>query len=831
MPLIRNIWSWLLRLSLLGVALLAVLTVVNIIRIDAFTLTDHVEDAVDRAEAVRREAFPEYQDLALARLPKNSINGDYFRFDDNIHLARAGDDRSNEADDGGSDAGGDDSSNAAGHDAREFQFHLEFEDADEVELVPVNGESSTELRDGLLVINHREDDYLVNGRPIHIPVSAISEVMIRARGNKGNRFGLLWAAEGRESEIADNHLDLDLIADGKFHTYIVDAQNALRRGVHSGESVSLIGIEPSNEDGATVEIDFVRFLSRLWKYEVLGSGTSYESIGGELRHVLHMAMNRTLEYSVDVPRRRPRLSFGTAVLMSGAPIEASLSVSDAKETRRLYRGSDLTSDKWQDHELDLSPWAGQTVKVRFDVRGGSRNVVLWSNPIVRSAPRSRFNVILILEDALRADHLSTLGHIRKTSPGKTRLASERGIVFLNAHSQATKTRPSVASLMTSLLPTATGVWNFSAMLSDRYLTLAELMRAQGYRTASFIQNGNAGPYAGAHQGFSFLRNGRSVGHTTEDLFGQRTIAWLEQNRRQNVFVYLHAIDPHGPYDPPPPYDDWYRNAPAESLVGETPLEKAEQLDPDWAKTPSAEARRLLYDGEILHNDAIIERFISELNERRLLEDTLLVFVSDHGEWLGERGRWEHHPPGNLPGIHVQMIVVYPKRFGGPRRIEESVQLIDVMPTILELAGIDDSDLLMQGDSLVSLIEGKDPERWRDRVTVSEEPMAMDRGDDPCTCGSLFYKEWQLHGSVRQRPYRVHSAFIKSNVYRLKSDGVTPVISFLPDLYSRILRAHALSRIQSANVATWRKLTEGEAHDVYRMDPAVLEELRGLGYVN
>ena len=173
---------------------------------------------------------------------------------------------------------------------------------------------------------------------------------------------------------------------------------------------------------------------------------------------------------------------------------------------------------------------------------------------------------------------------------------------------------------------------------------------------------------------------------------------------------------------------------------------------------------------------------------------------------------------------------YPKVFDTPRRIEESVQLVDAMPTILELASVDGSDLLMHGDSLVSLIQGTDQERWRKRITVSEEPMAMLR-ENPCACGSLFFGPWQLHGSRKGWPGRIQSTFVKSTVYRFREDGVTPVASYLPDLYSRYLRQKILSKLITVNMQTWRKLTEGQQLDVYKMDPGTLEELRGLGYVN
>jgi arylsulfatase len=813
MPLRTNLFRWLGRVVLAGAIASIALHVFNAIRLDVFELASNVETVVDRAETVSRQALPEYQDLALARLTPSPVNGDFYRFDDHLESAEIPDD----------------SPAASPDDINEFAFQLEFDDAPEPELVPAEGQSIVEKRDGFLVVTQGDEDYLINSKPIRIPLSSISEIIIRARADKGNRFTLSWAAEGKESTIDENRLDLDLIADGEFRTYVVNVQDAFRRGVTMDENISVLGIAPSNTDGAVVEIDFVRLVSKLWKYEVERSGTSYESVDGDLRPVLHMISNQRLEYTVEVPSERPRMTFGTAALFNDPPMNASVSILHDTESIRIS-SSDLASDHWQDEEVDLSPWAGETVRVVFETRGGGQNVAFWSNPMIQSAPRRRFNVILVLEDALRADHLSTQGYARETSPEKTRLMNERGIVFTNAHSQATKTRPSVASLMTSLYPTATGVWSFSDRLSDRYLTLAEIMRSQGFTTGSFVQNGNAGPYAGDHQGFGSLREADTIGKSTADVFGERTLAWLDANRDRNFFLYLHSMDPHGAYDPPPPYDRWYREADPGTLAGKEDLPNADALDPEWADTPSAEARRLLYDGEILHNDAVVGRFVDELDKRGVLDDTLLIFVSDHGEWMGEGGHWEHHPPGNRPVIHVPLMVVYPKLFKTPGRIAESVQLVDVMPTILDLAEVDDSDLLMHGDSLVTLMQGTDPARWAKRVTLSEEPTAMDRSD-PCVCGSLFFDEWQLLGSARGWPRRLKSEFVKSAVYRFREDGTVPVTSFLPDLSVRILRARALSRIQSANIAVWHTLTEGEAGDIYEMDPDTLEELRGLGYVN
>ncbi|HEX9707068.1 MAG TPA: sulfatase-like hydrolase/transferase [Steroidobacteraceae bacterium] len=804
-------FAWIVAAAL---GLFLALHVVNALRLDAAGLNRSARALIERAEAVSSRAIPEYQDLTLARLPPNPNNGKFYRFDDNLHAAKI----SGKPPDSALEPG------------NEFQFRLEFDGAGGPKLISADGRSHMNQAGGLLVVTHHLGDYLSTEEPLDIPLAQVADFVMRARADKGNRFKIAWAAKGREAKLGEQEFSLDLIADGEFHTYVVDARNAFAYGVGDDESISRLAIAPSNADGARVEIDYIRVVSRQWKYQLEQAGTSHETVDSELRPVVHMIPGQALEYSIEIPEKSPELSFGAAALFDAPALRLAVSVSTDKGSTTVFEAANANARQWQDQRIDLGRWAGQAVRIAFSVQGSGSNVAFWSNPIVRSAVERRLNVILILEDALRADHLSTHGYRRETSPWRTKFMGEGGAVFLNAHSQAEKTRPSVPALMTSLYPTATGVLNFSDTLSDRYLTLAEILRAQGYVTAAFLQNGNAGTYAGLHQGMSSLLDPQTVGGATEKVFGERLLEWIDENSDRNFFAYVHALDPHGEYDPPAPFDRWYREEPAESMVGKEALPRSESLDPAWAKTPSAEARRRLYDGEILHNDGVMAQFVEELRTRNLLDDTVLVFVADHGEWLGELGRWEHGPPGLRPVIHVPLMIFYPKRFPEPKRIDESVQLIDVMPTILELASVDRSELLMLGDSLVGLIDGGDPERWSERITVSEEAMLMTR-EDTCACGSLFYGEWQLHGSSWGWPGRITLPFVKTAVYRFRKDGVRPVASFLPDLYVRQLRQKTLASLASANLATWRKLTEGEQRDVYKMDPETLERLRGLGYVN
>jgi arylsulfatase A-like enzyme len=250
---------------------------------------------------------------------------------------------------------------------------------------------------------------------------------------------------------------------------------------------------------------------------------------------------------------------------------------------------------------------------------------MWSSPRIVSPPARRFNVVVMLEDAQRADYLSVYGHPHPTTPFKERLMAERGILFELALSQATQTRPSVGSFMTSLYPTASGVWSFSDVLSDRHLTLAEIMRHQGYATAAFVQNGNAGPFAGMHQGFDQFLDPFAVGGETATVFGGPPVEdWLREHLDQNFFLYLHVIDPHGPYEAPEPIRAQHlpRIAPDSPRVPRAP-----ELDPDWIADPSVDSRRRLYEAEIEANDREVERFFALLDELGLAESTLVIMAS------------------------------------------------------------------------------------------------------------------------------------------------------------------------------------------------------------
>lgn len=783
--------------------------------LDVPALEQSLEALLERSRQIRDGARADYQAEALAATPRTPKNGPFFRLDDRLPAAVVTEAAPRAvADDDG------------------MLFGFEFVDGEPSGFRSANGEVELRVRDGHLRLENQTDDHLISTAPLAILPEEVGEIAIRMRSERGDRLHLSWMTDGPGHIPWKRKLDINLVSDGTFRTYVIDAKAAITADLQDGEHITNLLLRPTDSDGARVEIDFVRFISRYSKYSQAPRGTEYENLGGVWRRVLYMLPTQAVEYRLEIPRASPIFDFGIGVLFEDAPVAFEVVVADGDDETRLFEEVVHDPAAWRDVRLDLAAWAGREVRLQLRVAADSPNVAFWSSPLLASEPPMPMNVIVLLEDTLRADRLSTQGYAVETSPNKTRFMEEDGVLFLNAISQATKTRPSIPTLMTSLVPTATGVWNFADTLDDAYLTMAEILRSQGFVTTAFIQNGNAGPQAGLHQGYDQLVDRRTLGREAEEVLGEKVFGWIDRNRHRNFFLYLHTLDPHGAYDPPPPFDGAYH----EAGPGVTPVKRDQQFDPDWIEEPMAEGRSLLYDGEIRHNDSLLPRLLRTLKKFGLRENTLVILTSDHGEFLGEHGLWGHRPPGQRQVIHVPLMLAYPARFPGGVRIPQNVQLIDVLPTVLELAQIDRSRLLMMGESLVDLIEGRRLPYWNDRATLSEEPLTFTRGKATAS-GSFLFRDWHLISSRTYglRPPAKEPARARENrsilrVFNFREDpGETRAIDEgAPALTAAYWTA--MRELQANNLAASQKWTARRGEATLRYDPEEVERLRKLGYM-
>ncbi|MCO6429535.1 MAG: sulfatase [Deltaproteobacteria bacterium] len=316
-------------------------------------------------------------------------------------------------------------------------------------------------------------------------------------------------------------------------------------------------------------------------------------------------------------------------------------------------------------------------------------VLFWTASGGKAGPP---NVLVILIDTLRADHMSLYGYERKTTPNLD-LFGEENLVFERAMSAAAWTPPSVASIFTGMyasvhghmpLRSETSYGKRNTKLDDSFHTLGELFKGAGYATALISANPLINRRFGFAQGFdTFISPGRERGAKVN----RRAMKYLSDlwPREKPFFLYLQYMDPHDPYEAPAPYDAEFSG----------PLAAREYDEKELALIGA-------YDGEIKYVDAKIGELFDWLKSEGLYEDTIIVIFSDHGEQFMERGYQGHADRVYSEEIHVPLIIKAPGLKG---RIAEVVSLIDVYPTLSELSGAQFTHTV-HGLSLISQLQAR-----------------------------------------------------------------------------------------------------------------------------
>jgi len=692
----------------------------------------------------------------------------------------------------------------------------------EVRLRPVQGELHVD--DDTVEYVHQPGGYLIGIDVPPLRREDLDEIEIELRLARGTEMELLWSKHRLESWRPDagwqvaGRVKVRTVPDGRWRRYRIAAAKVMQLHLDPEDTLRTLLLRPSNVAGDEIGIRPLRIRSRRDRYLVAGVGRESRFLNREMRTVIHVAGPASLGFRVTIPQERPRLHVGIGVLPGDPPVTFRATIAYGGERRTVLEHVLRTSDRWRDAEIGLEPWAGREVVLELETSGPLQAVGFWSSPTVRGAPRRRVHVLMVLQDCLRADHLSALGHPLGLTPVTDRLAA-RGVLFERAVSQGTKTRVSVPSLMTSLYPTATGVLNHEQVLDERYLTLAEAFRSSGFETASFIQNGNAGPWGGLDQGFDVLRDASSLSGKAERLFGRHLFTWLENHRDRNTFTYVHVLDPHGPYDPPAPHDELFRRLQG----GGTPVEWSPLHDPDWLRSPTVEGRRALYAGEVRRNDALLGSLMRELDRLRMTPDTIVVLLADHGEMLGERGMWEHRPPAWPEVVHVPLVVVAPGRLQGGARVSGPVQLVDVMPTVLELAGIDPGPLALQGSSLLPTIRAGRSAVAPDRVAIVEEGMSYGSDAVGEYWGAVLFRDWQvIRSPVLERRVVLRLGPAAGDSAPVPSTGASERLAAAAE--------RLLAELREIDTGIRLAVTHGDAAPV-EWDPSFRDELRRRGYVD
>src|SRR5712691_9968402 len=308
-------------------------------------------------------------------------------------------------------------------------------------------------------------------------------------------------------------------------------------------------------------------------------------------------------------------------------------------------------------------------------------LVGWN--FARGAPPrkpSQPDVFLITIDTLRADHVHCYGYDRVQTPALDTLA-KNGIRFSQAFTPSPITNTSHTTILTGLLPSVHGVTDFAIPLAPTHPTWAELLKKNGYHTAAFIgavilDSRTLAP--GLNRGFDFYDNfpehpqtksrwGR-VERRGMDVV-QHTENWLNAHRVGPHFVWVHLYDPHDPYEPPPPYSQFYKDH--------------------------------LYDGEIAYADYALANFLTYLKKQGWYDNSLIIVVGDRGEGMGEHHEDTHGIFLYDSTIHVPLIVKLPRQSAAEKIVNAQVRTTDILPTVLDVLGVS-APARLDGESLKPL---------------------------------------------------------------------------------------------------------------------------------
>jgi len=454
-------------------------------------------------------------------------------------------------------------------------------------------------------------------------------------------------------------------------------------------------------------------------------------------------------------------------------------------------------------------------------------VLAWSTACGESPPERPPNVLLVSFDTLRADRVGSYGYDKPITPSLDALAA-RGVVFERAYSPAPSTLLAHASLLTGLQPDVHSVLAMRDVLSEEITTLAQPLRAAGYRTGAFVNCGWLLPSFGFDRGFvtydfshdlavhrkeGTVRFGRDAQETNRAI-----ITWLEDYPWDHFFLFVHYFDVHSdwqelPYEAPPewqsrfavPRPEGFRSGDGE-VTASAYLVRMNEQGIRWSSAERAYVESL-YDAGVGYVDAAFGQLLAKLEELDLLDDTLVIVVADHGEEFQEHGQVLHDQVYE-EDVRIPLIVAFPPRDPGMQKHAGSrwggiVELVDVVPTVLDYLGIE-APKGLQGRSLLEVLEEKSETNRRVffRTQIGEQ-VGMREG---------------RHKLVHQR----NSG--RTLLFDLDADPHEQVdlAAREPETVARLLRS----------LAEWQ--SEARAHRLApgvgaEPDPSIVEALRALGY--
>lgn len=553
---------------------------------------------------------------------------------------------------------------------------------------------------------------------------------------------------------------------------------------------------------------------------VLGQAGKQVRIEDVVYRTLPASPESRLVYKLDIPKQA-RLSFAYAVAPEyherpGVEFSVKLRRNGREQVAFLGLLDPLGKPahrRWLTAHVDLSRFAGRGAELILETRGfeagDDPRRAFWGAPAIQVGGRQAPLTIVYLVDTLRADHTSTYGYARETTPELTKFAQD-AVLFESAVVQAPWTKPSVASLLTSLLPGKHLAVQLRDPLDLGHVTLAEMLGAKGFATGAAIANSviySAG--SNFEQGFDcFVGLHDALGRASKEVPAgpvvDAALGFLDSRRGLPSFLYVHTMDPHVPYTPPPPFDARWGPQPAPGHPGADPRT-------DYKEPLDRERMIAQYDGDIAYGDQEFGRFVRELRARGLYDGALIVFLADHGEEFLDHGKWLHGKSVFEELIRIPLLVKFPKRRDAGKRVAQQVQSVDVLPTVLAEMGLPvPAPPVIAGHPLQPVVRGGAPEpeavsevshrgfvahgmrtsrdKYVQRFSPEADELYFDLRADPAEQRSSLDQNRErarrlragVEAAMVHDPFRRHLRFVGDSAYEISLrssgwlDGVEPI---------------------------------------------------------
>jgi arylsulfatase A-like enzyme len=621
----------------------------------------------------------------------------------------------------------------------------------------------------------------------------LHEVVVRARVSAGANLAVDVSSSeefNAEAMIGAKSLfgwalSAPIATAGEWTTYRISPASESFRVSFPASEIRHVVIRPTDVADAEFEIESVQLIFRAEHLASIPPGVGWHGLGDIFRETVVLRSPETASYTVEVPSR-PQLNFALGTVDDGA---ATFVVGVDGES--IFERTVTTPNRWEETSVSLEEFVGRTVTLSLSVEAENPHTIgFWGAPSLRAlgAPPSVSGdtaavaealgnashqppqgVLFILVDTLRRDHLEAWGYERETAPTVAGLAGG-GTLFADAIAQGAWTKVSVPSMLSSTYPTSNGISDMHHRLPASAATLAESFREAGYATWQSSSVPFTGRRSNLHQGVEVLHERSSIelpeeqsgeeqsGAKTGRVLVDRLLPWIEAHSEVPFFALLHAMDPHDDYEPYAPYDRMWAK-PGEAAAHEERLEAVrEHIKSPFMKRLGLPTEEELaaagvdaeafvsheldwYDGSIRGVDVEIARVLEGLRRLGLEEKTLVVFLSDHGEEFLDHG--SHFHEENVYGemINVPLVMSWPGVLPAGQVVEETVELVDVAPTVLELSGITVPGV-MQGNSLLPLLGGSGS--WRSQPAISEWTRRKDQEQAPIgNSVSIIVDGWKL----------------------------------------------------------------------------------------